>query len=75
MNAVDSIKLDRHLLDILSQIEKYGPTKALFFVEEWLDELFKLRPRLIRLVPGHQDPVVDITGEGRLRLGCERLTR
>jgi hypothetical protein len=75
VNAISPAPLDRHLLDILAQLERFGPSKALFFEEPDLDALFKMRPRLIRLVPGHQDAVVDITGEGRLRLGRERPQR
>ena len=50
---------------ILQSLETYGATKALFFDEAELDTLFKMRPRLIALKPGHNDAVIDITSEGR----------
>ena len=49
---------------ILSTIAKTGSTKAMFFEEDEIDALFKLRPRLIKLVPGHIEAVVEITPEG-----------
>ena len=42
----------------------HGPTKAMFFEEDEVDALFKVRPRLIRLVPGHTEAVIEITPEG-----------
>lgn len=53
---------------ILQALADHGPTPASLFNEEELDALFKLRPRLICLVRGHTDAVVDVTGEGMRRL-------
>ncbi len=73
MNA--AIRLE-HLspleLDILSALEKFGPTKAFLFEESVLDHLFKRRPRLICLVRGYDDAVIDITAEGRLEANRAR---
>lgn len=49
---------------ILTEIAKTGSTKAMFFEESEVDALFNIRPRLIRLVPGHDEAVVEITPEG-----------
>lgn len=62
--------LTREQILILETLERHGPTKALLFdaFEDQLDDLFKMRPRLIELVKGHVDPVVDISPAGRLVL-------
>lgn len=45
-----------------------GPTKAMFFEEDEVDALFKLRPRLIKLVPGHDEALIEITPDGIVAL-------
>ena len=45
-----------------------GPTKAMFFEEDEVDALFRLRPKLIKLVPGHGEAVIEITPEGIVAL-------
>jgi hypothetical protein len=57
-----------HQRSILMALERTGPMKALFFEEGPLDILFRMRPKLIALCPGHQDAVIDITAEGRKAL-------
>jgi hypothetical protein len=59
-------------VEILSTLETTGRMRAYVFDEQEVDELFKMRPRLIRLVPGYVDPIIDITVEGRKRLQLER---
>jgi hypothetical protein len=68
----EPISLTACQFDILIALERDGRMKAYNWREEEVDELFKMRPRLIRLVPGHDDPVIDITMEGRKRLQQER---
>jgi hypothetical protein len=68
MVVVPMSTLTIHQKSILMALERTGPMKALFFEEDALDGLFKMRPRLIALCRGHQDPVVDITAEGRKEL-------
>jgi hypothetical protein len=60
--------LSRVQLFILRDLADHGPTRAGRFNEEELDRLFKMRPRLIALVRGFNDAVVDITGAGRQEL-------
>jgi hypothetical protein len=72
MPAAKPIPLNRFQLDILTQLSERGATKAYMFDEDDLDGLFKMRPRLIALVPNNEEPVVDITAEGRLRLHQQR---
>ena len=59
---------------ILQELANRGPTKASFFWETDVDELFKVKPRLICLVRGFDDAVIDITGEGRKALVASRPT-
>lgn len=61
-------ELTEYQLEILKALEDDGATRAFLFNEEDLDPLFKMRPRLIRIVPGHVEAVVDITGDGIKRL-------
>jgi hypothetical protein len=61
----------RHHIEILSTLVANGPTRAVFFEED----LFKKRPRLIELVRGNVNAVVDITPEGRSELIRETRTR
>lgn len=56
--------LKRVHIDILTNLRDCGSARATLFDEEALDELFKARPRLICLVAGHVNAVVDITTEG-----------
>jgi hypothetical protein len=60
--------LEKQHIAILIQLLHEGPLKAFFFDEETLDDLFRMRPRLIALRPGHQEAVVEITTEGIRRL-------
>jgi hypothetical protein len=60
--------LTEYQLDILMTLEHDGPTRAFLFNEEDIDPLFRMRPRLIQLVRGHIEAVVDITSEGILKL-------
>lgn len=64
------IPLTREQILILETLERHGPTKACMFdaFEDHLDDLFRMRPRLVCLIPGHIDAVVDITGAGRIAL-------
>jgi hypothetical protein len=66
----DEIPLTREQILILETLEKHGPTKALLFdaFESHLDDLYRSKPRLISIIPGHIDAVVDITAAGRLAL-------
>jgi hypothetical protein len=64
--------ISAYQFDILVALEKDGRMKAFNWNEKEVDDLFKMRPRLIRLVPGYDDPVIDITMEGRKRLQQER---
>lgn len=61
------IPLTREQILILETLERHGPTKACMFdaFEDHLDDLFRMRPRFIMLVPGHVDAIVSITGAGR----------
>jgi hypothetical protein len=68
MTAVATKELSEYQLDILKVLEHDGPTKAFLFNDEDLDPLFKMRPRLIRIIPGHVEAVVDITGDGIKKL-------
>jgi hypothetical protein len=68
MPAPEVKPLTRFQIEILTHLSEKGPTKAYLFDEDDLDALFKMRPRLVALVRGHEEAVVDITGEGRLRL-------
>jgi len=68
MTAVVSKELSEYQLDILKALERDGPTRAFLFNDEDLDPLFKMRPRLIQLVKGHVEAVVDITGDGIKKL-------
>jgi hypothetical protein len=63
--------ITREQYAILRTLEACGPCKADAFIEEEVDGLFKLRPRLIALVKGFSDAVVEITPAGRLRLHAE----
>ena len=74
MNAIEAevVPLTRLQVGILQDLADRGPTKASRFVEEELDELFKMKPRLIALVRGFDDAVVDITSVGRQRLIAHR---
>ncbi len=62
-------------LRILQYLTFNGESPAWVFDEDELDELFKMRPRLIRLVADHINPVLDITreGEAAYRMGKNRL--
>jgi hypothetical protein len=50
---------------ILQKLADEGPLPLVRFNEVWCDDLFRARPRLIALVAGCGEPVVDITTEGR----------
>jgi hypothetical protein len=62
--------LTRDQVDILITLADCGPANASLFetVEDQLDDLFRMRPRLVALVPGHIDAVVKITEAGRSAL-------
>jgi hypothetical protein len=62
---------DRHTV-ILRKLMEAGPLKHFWFEEEDLDELFRMRPRLIKLVPGHTEAVVEITPEGVTALNARK---
>ena len=64
--------ISAYQFDILIALERDGRMKAFNWNEKEVDDLFRMRPKLIRLVPGHDDPVIDITMEGRKRLQQER---
>ena len=66
-----AVPLTRVQVGILLDLSQFGPQRASMFNEMELDELFKMRPRLIRLVPGFEDAVIDITAEGQKRLATE----
>jgi hypothetical protein len=68
----DPTPISTYQFDILVALEKDGRSRAYVWNEWEVDQLFKMRPRLIRLVPGFDDPVIDITMEGRKRLQLER---
>jgi hypothetical protein len=70
--ALEPVPLTRLQVHILQDLADHGPTKASRFIEDELDELFKMRPRLVALVRGFDDAVVDITAVGRQRLIAER---
>jgi hypothetical protein len=54
----------RHTV-ILHKLMEEGPLKHFWFEEEDLDELFRMRPRLIRLSPGEStEAIVEITAAG-----------
>jgi hypothetical protein len=68
--------LSRAHLHILGHLAQHGETPAWVFDEAPLDEVFKMRPRLIQLTPGlHAEPILDITraGEAAFRMGRHRL--
>jgi hypothetical protein len=60
--------LSRPKIKILSHLATLGATPAWVFDEYQLDALFKMRPRLIDLVPGNDDPVITITPLGQAAL-------
>jgi hypothetical protein len=66
----DVAPLTHEQINILQTLEEFGACKASFFdaVEDQLDDLFKMRPRLIVLVPGHEDAVISISAAGRVAL-------
>jgi hypothetical protein len=72
----DSIPLTSGQISILQTLEEFGPCKASFFdaIEDQLDDLFKMRPRLVLIVPGHDDAVVTISTAGRVALGQALLS-
>jgi hypothetical protein len=70
--APDVVPITAYQFDILVALERNGSLRAFTFDEGEVDELFRMRPRLIRLVPGYDDPVIAITVEGRERLEQER---
>jgi hypothetical protein len=53
---------------ILQTLADDGPSPLSRFNETFCDDLFRLRPRLVQLVKGHEEPILDITAEGRQRL-------
>lgn len=67
----EPVPITREQRNILRTLEAMGPCKADSFIEEEVDELFKMRPRLVSLVKGFADAVIEITAEGRLRLHVE----
>jgi hypothetical protein len=71
-SELEPIPITAYQFDILIALERDGRMKAFNWKEDEVDELFKMRPRLIRLVPGYEDPIIDITMEGRKRLQLER---
>lgn len=62
--------LKRVHIDILVNLRDCGSGKASLFDEDALDDLFKARPRLIDLVPGFVNAVVDITSAGLTALAA-----
>lgn len=57
-------------LRILVSLRKHGPSRAEAFVERDLDRLY--RAKLVRLVPGHNDPVVELTDAGKAAVPAEK---
>lgn len=59
-------------LRVLEALAEHGPADVGVLDEEVCDDLFKMKPRLIALVQGREEPVVDITSEGLQRLVAEK---
>lgn len=56
--------LKREHIDILLYLRDMGAERADLWEEEPVDELFKARPRLVALIPGHEEPWIEITTAG-----------
>lgn len=65
------VPLTREQVTILRVLRDLGRHAADVFVEEEIDGLFKMKPRLIQLVKGHTDAVIEISGAGLVRLAAE----
>jgi hypothetical protein len=71
-NDLGLVPLTREQLRILRELRDYGKRKADVYNEDEVDGLFRVRPRLVQLVKGHTDAVIEISAAGLTRLAAER---
>jgi hypothetical protein len=58
------VELTADQVRVLDTIATDGPMRLTRLGETTCDELYKMRPRLIKILPGNVIAVVDITSEG-----------